>query len=158
MWCLCDNFSSPTHDRYPCATFLQSLYECFSTVSRQYFHRNWLVRADLFAIPGLANPLDTVQLPYSLGFSFQLLTPRPHWLLDSCLLVISIDKEGPVSSSSSSQFPYSFWPGILASPHLKQKFWSLQKSGVCRPLGGVRSMDRFQGSMSNRDIVERNQG
>lgn len=70
MWCLCDNFPSHTHDRYPYATFLQSLDGSFSTVSRQYFHHNWLVRADLFAIPGLANPLDTVQLPYSLGFSF----------------------------------------------------------------------------------------
>lgn len=41
-----------------------------NTVSRQQFHHKWLMRADLFAIPGLNNPLDTFLIPNSSGFSF----------------------------------------------------------------------------------------
>jgi hypothetical protein len=39
-----------------------------------------------------------------------------------------------------------------SSPCLKQKFWTR----VCQLLGGCWSMDRFQGSISHRDIVARN--
>ena len=46
-----------------------------------------------------------------------------------------------------------FQPGFLAPSCLKEKFWT----GVCRHLVGRWSMDMFQGSVSNRDTVERNQ-
>lgn len=55
-----------------CLQSLDVTPESFSTVSRQYFHHIWLMRADLFAIPRLENPLDTFLIPNFLGFFLAL--------------------------------------------------------------------------------------
>lgn len=58
----------------------------FSTVSRPYFHHIWLMRAGLFAIRGLENPVDTFLIPNSLGF---FLAPEAQTSLAPGLLLVS---------------------------------------------------------------------